>query len=161
MKTAYEKVKQWRKDNPEKVAEHAKRYSQRHPETNKKAKIKYRENNLEKIRERDRLAKQRKRKSDPEGQKRRNEEYAIRKEAKRWEIAGRPRPDVCDTCKECNGFIVFDHCHTSNKFRGWLCDRCNKVLGLLKDDSSLFRKLADYLDRFNGEIIRKRQKEIA
>ena len=33
----YEKVKEWRKNNPEKVAEQAKRYREKHPETGAKA----------------------------------------------------------------------------------------------------------------------------
>lgn len=58
----------------------------------------------------------------------------------------RPCPDVCELCHQFNRRIVFDHCHTSGRFRGWLCDRCNKVLGLMKDDPKLLRKMADYLE---------------
>lgn len=62
--------------------------------------------------------------------------------------AGRPRPDICDVCKGNHHLrIVFDHCHQSGNFRGWLCDRCNKVLGLIYDDPVLLRNLAEYLER--------------
>ena len=43
------------------------------------------------------------------------------------------------------GRIVFDHCHQSNSFRGWICDRCNKVLGLVKDSVELLNKMGTYL----------------
>ncbi len=145
----YEKVKDWRKKNPEKVAEQAKRYSKLHPETNKRAKIKYRENNIEKIRERDKLAQAKKRNSDPAAQKIRNEHFKIRREAKMWEIAGRPRAEKCDICKK-EEMTVFDHCHTKGHFRGWICDRCNKTLGLVYDDIDLLKKLISYLERNNG-----------
>lgn len=29
--------------------------------------------------------------------------------------------------------IVFDHCHDTLEFRGWLCDSCNRSLGILGD----------------------------
>jgi Recombination endonuclease VII len=150
-KSNYEKVKEWRKRNPDKVAEQNKRYAKRHPETHEKAAKKYRENNLQKIREDDKLRQRARRKADPAAQKRRMEHYLIRREAKRWEIAGRPRAENCDICLS-NVLIVFDHCHKTNKFRGWICDRCNKILGLVKDSSELLKKLANYLEKFNEQI---------
>lgn len=66
---------------------------------------------------------------------------------KRVRLAGRP-PDACAGCGATDG-LVFDHCHTSNKFRGWLCPGCNKVLGFAKDSSLVLRNLADYVDAFN------------
>lgn len=63
---------------------------------------------------------------------------------------GRPRPSCCELCHE-PGYgrkpaIVFDHDHATGKPRGWLCDRCNKMLGMARDDERLLRKLADYLE---------------
>src|SRR3990167_3840096 len=155
----YEKVKEWRKNNPEKVLEQARRYRKKHPETNKKAKEKYRENNLELIRESDKIRQSKRRKSDPEGQKIRNEHFKIRREAKRWEVAGRPRADKCDICDK-NEMTVFDHCHVSDKFRGWICDRCNKMLGLVKDCPVLLKKLAEYLEKFNDSLNKQKTESI-
>lgn len=62
------------------------------------------------------------------------------------ELAGRPRPDTCELCGS-DGRICFDHCHKSEKFRGWICHRCNSVLGLVRDDAKLLRDLADYLEK--------------
>lgn len=147
----YEKVKEWRKNNPEKVLEQARRYNKKHPETNKKAKEKYREKNLDRIREDDKNRQALKRKKDPEAQKIRNEHFKIRREAKMWEIAGRPRAEKCDICSKIE-MTVFDHCHDSGCFRGWICDRCNKTLGLVYDDIELLKKLISYLENNNGKI---------
>lgn len=73
-----------------------------------------------------------------------------RRETRLAELAGRPRPLVCDICNEPgarDGVIAFDHCHTHGHFRGWLCDRCNTTLGAAEDRPDLLRKMADYLEQ--------------
>ena len=60
-----------------------------------------------------------------------------------------------DTCKICgckdgeaggrHGVLHIDHCHTTGRVRGMLCDRCNTGLGKFRDDPALLRKAADYL----------------
>jgi hypothetical protein len=155
----YEYVKTWRAKNKDKVLEQAKRYREKHPETNIKAKKKYRMNNLEKIRENDRISQNNKRKKDPEGYRRRYLKWKNKKELELQQKAGRPRPNVCEVCNEFNRQIVFDHCHKTENFRGWICDRCNKVLGLLKDNVELFKNLATYLERFNEQVNIQSQKE--
>ena len=59
-------------------------------------------------------------------------------------IAGRKRPERCEICGS-KRTIVFDHDHETGKFRGWICDRCNKILGLAKDDINLLNFLISYL----------------
>jgi hypothetical protein len=73
------------------------------------------------------------------------------KNRKQESVAGRPRPNECEACGgnyggKGNG-IMFDHCHNSGQFRGWLCHNCNVALGLLADDRDRLRKLIVYLDR--------------
>jgi hypothetical protein len=63
-------------------------------------------------------------------------------------MAGRNKPTNCEICKESEVRICFDHCHDTNLFRGWLCVRCNSVLGLARDDISLLGKLIAYLESF-------------
>lgn len=74
-----------------------------------------------------------------------------RREIRLAEIAGRPRPEICDICggknTRRNDIIAFDHCHKHGHFRGWLCDRCNVVLGATEDRPALLRDMADYLER--------------
>lgn len=42
--------------------------------------------------------------------------------------------------------LSIDHCHSTGKIRGLLCYRCNSVLGYCKDNSTLLRDLAGYVD---------------
>lgn len=63
---------------------------------------------------------------------------------RREALAGRPRPEKCEICGK-DGRIVFDHCHERQRFRGWLCNRCNRVLGMVRDDIALLFRLAAYL----------------
>lgn len=58
--------------------------------------------------------------------------------------AGRKRPDYCELCKE-TGRICFDHNHATGEFRGWICHRCNTVIGFAKDDPELLEKMSKYL----------------
>lgn len=43
--------------------------------------------------------------------------------------------------------LCLDHCHKTGKFRGWIGGKCNRALGLAKDNPDTLRKLADYLER--------------
>lgn len=148
MPTNYEKVKAWRKLNPEKVTAQAQRRRQRNPEPERAAKRRYRERHLDEIRAKDREA-QSKRRADPEGSRRRVAAFKARREAERVSLAGRPRPTACELCGE-NGKTVFDHCHQQGHFRGWICDRCNRVLGSVRDDIGLLGKMIAYLEQSNG-----------
>jgi hypothetical protein len=74
---------------------------------------------------------------------------ARRKELRRekqLQLAGRTKPDTCEVCGS-GGKIVFDHCHVTNTFRGFLCDRCNRTLGAVNDDPEILHKLACYVRR--------------
>lgn len=52
--------------------------------------------------------------------------------------AGKPtRPELgtpCQNCGRTDRKLVFDHCHDTLDFRGWLCDNCNRSIGMLGDD---------------------------
>jgi hypothetical protein len=43
--------------------------------------------------------------------------------------------------------LSVDHCHDSGAIRGLLCQRCNRAIGLLKDDPVLMRRAISYLLR--------------
>jgi hypothetical protein len=46
--------------------------------------------------------------------------------------------------------FAVDHNHDTGKVRGLLCNQCNRAIGMLKDDATLLRKAADYLDITNA-----------
>ena len=55
----------------------------------------------------------------------------------------------------CGGYDVthtggrqcIDHDHATNVVRGVLCNRCNRIVGMAKDDAARLRRIADYLER--------------
>jgi hypothetical protein len=62
----------------------------------------------------------------------------------------RPEPTHCEVCGA--PAIIFarglhlDHCHLMDKFRGWLCPRCNRAIGEAKDNPVTLRALATYVE---------------
>lgn len=58
----------------------------------------------------------------------------------------RPMPELCEM--NCGRkAICLDHCHLTDKFRGWLCRQCNTGIGLLGDSSEGLRNGLGYLAR--------------
>jgi hypothetical protein len=93
------------------------------------------------------------------------ERFRQKRNAKQEKLMGRKRPDSCEICGS-EGYgrkpsIVYDHDHQTGEPRGWLCDRCNKVLGLVKDNPELLIKLGIYLRNHNAEINNKAKKKVA
>lgn len=56
----------------------------------------------------------------------------------------------CLGCKQHRSLLkrdlCVDHCHTTGKVRGLLCDNCNKTLGLIKDNKDTLLNLINYLN---------------
>lgn len=46
--------------------------------------------------------------------------------------------------------LVFDHCHKTGRFRGLICTRCNRAMGMLRDDAEIVEKALNYLRRSEG-----------
>ena len=40
-----------------------------------------------------------------------------------------------------------DHCHTTNKVRGLLCQKCNTAIGLLEDNITSLENAIKYLEK--------------
>lgn len=58
----------------------------------------------------------------------------------------RPMPELCE--RGCGRkAICLDHCHSSNKFRGWLCRQCNCGIGMLGDSIEGLKAGIEYLTR--------------
>ena len=60
-------------------------------------------------------------------------------------ICGEPETRVSSVNGKVQALAI-DHCHAKNVVRGLLCWRCNVVLGHVKDDPQLLRKMASYLE---------------
>jgi hypothetical protein len=41
--------------------------------------------------------------------------------------------------------LAVDHCHTTNKVRGLLCNNCNRGIGMLGDTAEALQRAVDYL----------------
>lgn len=61
-------------------------------------------------------------------------------------------PKVCAVCKADNDTakIVLDHNHDTHIVRDWLCQRCNMVLGQVKEDTSVLEGLIAYINLHEG-----------
>ncbi len=110
----------------------------------------YREGNREKRRDALRLWKGKNKEKirqyrSPEGDRKRK----IRRNELR---AGRPRSSKCEACGN-KGKVVYDHCHKSGAFRGWICHGCNIAIGFSADSPKRLRMMARYLERSsNGTV---------
>lgn len=162
-KSKYPIVKAWRAKNKDKVNEQARRYRAKHPETGIKAREKYHALHKEEVRERAKLAARERRKTPKykEAQRVRNLRYKAKIRVQQQEIAGRPCPEECELCGNSEDRIVYDHCHEKGHFRGWICDRCNRVLGSVKDDTMLLQLMVKYLERNKyGQVINETEKSV-
>lgn len=52
---------------------------------------------------------------------------------------------ICGKPNERRRRLVVDHCHTSGRVRGLLCDPCNGILGLAGENPAILRAAADYV----------------
>ena len=48
-----------------------------------------------------------------------------------------------------------DHCHDTQTVRGILCNRCNSVIGLCKDNAGLLSRMARYLRKCHGSSAKR------
>ncbi len=128
-----EVARAYRQRNAEREAQRKREYWAANPDKKKLYSLRYREGNRERIR-------------------------AIKREklrVLRETQAGRPRSPVCELCDCEVTEIHWDHDHQTGKFRGWLCQTCNFILGNAGDDPVLLRKMADYAEKgglYNGEV---------
>jgi hypothetical protein len=53
-----------------------------------------------------------------------------------------------ENCQICDAELTkkcIDHCHSTNKVRGVLCNNCNTALGLVGDNIQTLQKMIEYL----------------
>lgn len=61
----------------------------------------------------------------------------------------RPCPKLCECCGNPPGIkaLALDHNHSTGKFRGWLCGKCNTGIGALGDTLAGIQKAIQYLEK--------------
>lgn len=58
---------------------------------------------------------------------------------------------VCKICKmKCDSkkYLSVDHCHETKVVRGLLCNRCNNILGMARDNTEVLQSAIRYLEDF-------------
>lgn len=63
-------------------------------------------------------------------------------------------------CAICNGTYIsegktrfsVDHCHTTSKVRGLLCNNCNSGIGKFNEDIETMKKAIEYIIMHNGGV---------
>lgn len=130
-----EAVKRYRERHPERVKENNRKQYQKNPNKRKESHDKW----FQKVKDTTEF----KDKANALARK----SYVTRSKKKILALTeGRVRPEKCDICTK-GGKICFDHSHSTGLFRGWLCHHCNLILGHAKDNPSILRLLADYLEK--------------
>ena len=73
--------------------------------------------------------------------------------SKAQKLAGNPkRPPLGTPCYNCGRIdrkLVFDHDHKTLEFRGWICDNCNRSIGMLGDTIESLERAIKYLKEGN------------
>ena len=62
-----------------------------------------------------------------------------------------PEGAQCEICESTQN-LVFDHCHTKELFRGWLCNSCNRSMGVLGDNIEGMLKCIHYLNKTEKKV---------
>ena len=59
------------------------------------------------------------------------------------------KTELCTCCNQpSDRSLVLDHCHDTNTFRGWICDKCNVGIGKLGDNLDGVLNAVAYLKKF-------------
>lgn len=134
------KFLEWRRNNPEAAKAIDRRFREKHKDRRREYRLARYQANPEKYR----LAAKLWRQNNPEKAKERD------RKAKRLPEPTRPRPEFCECCGGPPNLgkkaLALDHCHTTGKFRGWLCASCNLAVGLMDDSPEKLRQAIAYLE---------------
>jgi hypothetical protein len=54
----------------------------------------------------------------------------------------------CAICETTGRVLYVDHCHSTQKLRGLLCQQCNTGIGMLQDSIKVLKKAVRYLEKY-------------
>lgn len=60
-----------------------------------------------------------------------------------------PHQAICAICQK-EKLLIYDHCHKTGAFRGWICRGCNFALGQFGDTAIGVKRALDYLTVVSG-----------
>ncbi len=141
----------WHEANKDTVREYMREYSRKYREANreriKENQRKWQENNRERVRNYGRVRYLEKREL--------HLKYKYGIGFAEYDAMHAAQGGKCAICKAAstNGrgkkpsLFHVDHCHATGKVRGLLCNMCNRMIGLGKDDPTVLRAGADYVER--------------
>lgn len=126
--------REWRRDNLERARANERRWRDKNPE---KIRAKY-------LKRRERIT--------PEDSRRWQLWSRYRLRPRDFDALWETQAGKCGACSKDllplgrqGNATAIDHCHNSDKIRGLLCNRCNRVLGMCNEDVKVFQGLAKYL----------------
>jgi len=63
------------------------------------------------------------------------------------------RCEICGISEHnCSTKLHMDHCHTTGRFRGWLCRKCNTLLAKANDDCDILSSAIEYCRRSQRKL---------
>ncbi|MEK6881646.1 MAG: endonuclease VII domain-containing protein [Nanoarchaeota archaeon] len=151
-----DKIKKYQLENRDKTRKNGKTYRERYKEKIKISNENYRQKHREEIRENSKKYRQ-------NNKEKYNTEYYRKRDLKKkygidiikYNEISKKQKNVCAICvnsekdKDYKTKIIrqlaVDHNHETGKVRGLLCSKCNKALGLFKDNIEILEKAIKYL----------------
>ena len=150
------KSAEWKRSHPEKVKEYAADWRKRNPEKMKRWDREQYLKDPKAWNARQAAYSRRWKAENPERHERQRRERWLRMkygiDVADYERLLAQQGGVCAICKghqsgKQRRYLAVDHCHSTGRVRGLLCDRCNLTVGRYEDDPELFDATAAYLRR--------------
>jgi len=142
-----ERNRKWQAEHPEKHRERNRKYYAEHPEKHRERNRKYYAEHPEKHRERNRKWQAEHPEKGREREYRRNYGITIEDYERRL-VEQDGKCAICGEPPSVGGKrLSVDHDHETGKIRALLCQRCNLVVGGLKESAAFARLVADYLEK--------------